>query len=267
MGSAVTSHATPDADRTYRTDAAASDRTTAASADASDRASAASAVAAADRILARTIHGIWPSLPALLIASAATCVAAVTPVLASPGINPGALLFAAVIVAPFVGAMAATVNTIASCGAATIRDWRRGLGELWLFAIRQALVPAAIGSLFLAALEVWQRHRTGWVIPSFVLTGAGTVLAVAGLLAVLPLGVMRPGLRGARLWMTGLYLVARQPARFGAALVVVFVGVWAATEWSASILLLVPAPATTVMVVAVRAAIADAGLDSGDLTE
>jgi hypothetical protein len=215
-------------------------------------------VTPASELIRSILRGIWPSLPALLVASAALCAAATVPVLAAPGINPVAVLMAALVVAPFAAALAAAVNAIAFDGTATVRTWWRGLRAWWLFGIRQALVPAITATLFLAAWHAWAGHR-GWVLPSLAVSGASTLLAVLGLFAVLPLGIARPGLRGLSLWITGLHLVASRSVRFTAALSVAVGGVWAATTWSASLLLLVPAPTMIVMAAAVWTSIADAG--------
>jgi hypothetical protein len=207
-------------------------------------------------LLDRILRGAWPSLPALLVASAALCAAATVPLLAAPGINPAAIVTSALVVAPFAAALAATGNAIAFDGVATVRTWWRGLRTCWLFGIRQALVPAVAATLFLAAWHSWA-GRNGWALPSLVVSGASTTLAVLGLFAVLPLGVARPQLRGLPLWITALHLVARRPTRFAAALSVAVVGVWAATAWSASLLLLVPAPTAIVMAAAVWTSMAD----------
>ena len=209
-----------------------------------------------DALLDRILRGIWPSLPALLVGSAAVCAAASVPVLAAPGINPVAVLTAALVVAPFAAALAATGNAIAFDGAATVRTWWRGLRAWWLFGIRQALVPAIAATLFLAAWHVWAGHRA-WALPSLAVSGAATLLAVLGLSAVLPLGIAQPRLRGLPLWITALHLVARRPVRFAAAFSVLVGGAWAATAWTASVLLLVPGPAMIVMAAAVWTSTAD----------
>lgn len=208
-------------------------------------------------LVVRTLRGLWPGLPALLPASAATCAAAVLPVVVAPGVNPVALLLAAVAVGPFTAALAATVNAIALDGEASPVTWWRALRRLWLFGIRQALLVAAAAILFLAALQVWSRYGAAWVLPSLALTGAATALAVLGLLAVLPLGAARPRLRGYRLWVTALHVVACHPVRFLAPLCVLGLGVWAGTALSAALLLLVPAPATVVAVLATWTSVAD----------
>ncbi|TCO54746.1 hypothetical protein [Actinocrispum wychmicini] len=210
-----------------------------------------------DTVIVTTLRGAWPCLPALLVASAALCAAATVPVFVVPGVNPIAVLLYAVLAAPFLPALIAVANAAAFDEVATIRSWARALRAHALFGMRHCLVAAGAGELFLAALEVWSRGRPMWMLPSLALTGAATVVTLSGLLAVLPLGVARPGLRGVRLWITALHLVARRPVRFVAVFSLVGLGLWAATSWSASVLLLLPAPVTLVMVAAVWTTKAD----------
>ena len=204
-----------------------------------------------DPIIAGTMRGAWPSLPALLVASAGVCAAATVPILIAPGLTPVTVVLYAVLAAPFLAALAAVGNAAAFGDPATIRTWATALRAHCAFAIRHALVPALAGVLFLASLRLWARDHPLWMFPSLALTGAATVLALLGLLAILPLGVARPALRGTILWITALHLVARRPTRFIAVLCLAGLGIWTATAWTASILLLVPAPATLVTVAAV----------------
>jgi hypothetical protein len=203
-----------------------------------------------DSLIATTLRGAWPSLPALFVASAGLCVAATVPVLIAPGLNPFALLLAAVLAGPFLAALLAVANTIAFGDPATITGWLQALRTHAPFAIRQSLIAALPAGLFLAALTVWIRDHPLWTLPSLALTGAATVLAVLGLLAALPLGLARSQLRGLRLWITALHLVARRPTRFLAALTLPALGLWAATSWTASLLLLIPAPTAIITVAA-----------------
>lgn len=210
-----------------------------------------------DTVIVTTLRGAWPCLPALLVASTALCAAATVPVFVAPGINPVAVLLYAVLAGPFLAALTAVANSAAFDDVATIRSWARALREHALFGVRQSLVAAAAGELFLAALQVWSRGHPVWMLPSLALTGAATVLTLSGLLAVMPLGVARPGLRGVRLWITALHLVARRPVRFVAVFSLVGLGLWAATTWSASALLLLPAPVALLMAAAVWTTAAD----------
>lgn len=205
----------------------------------------------ADPVITATLRGSWPSLPALLVASAALCCAATVPVLVAPGLNPVGVLLYAVLATPFLAGLGFVGNSAAFGEPATIRGWARSVRAHAGFAIRHGLVAGASGVLFLAALRLWARGHPWWLLPSLAMTGAGAVLAILGLLAALPLGVARPSLRGPTLWITALHLVARRPSRFAAVLCVAGLGLWAATAWSASALLLLPGPATIVLVSAV----------------
>lgn len=213
----------------------------------------------ADAVVVRTLRGVWPSLPAVTVASAAVCLAAAVPVIVAPGVNPVALVLGAVAVAPFAAALIAEVDTLSGDDMATLRSWWRSVRTLWRFAIAQALVPAAAVTLFLAAAEVLARTGSAWVWPSFALTGAASVIAVLGVAAALPLGVAHPELRGRELWLNSVALVARHPTRFVAVVSAIGFGVWTATVWSASLLLLVPAPAAIVAVTATWTSVLDAG--------
>lgn len=212
-----------------------------------------------DAVIATTLRGAWPSLPALLVASAGVCAAATVPVLIAPGLNPIAVVLDALLAGPFLAAMVAAANTITSGETATIRTWAGALRTHIPFAVRACLIPTLPAGLFLAALTLWLRGHPLWTLPSLALTGAGTVLALLGLLAVLPLGTARPDLRGTRLWITALHLVACRPTRFLAALTLPALGLWAATSWTASLLLLIPAPTALLMVTATWTTVTEVG--------
>lgn len=205
----------------------------------------------ADTIVARTLRGAWPSLPALLTASAALCVAATIPLLAAPGINAVAVVLYAVLAPPPLIALVAVANAVTVDDGATIRGWYSALRSQSGFAVRQGLLVAVPTELFLAALQVWSRGHPLWALPSLALTGAACVLAICGMLAALPLGLARPTLRGPLLWIAALHLVARRPIRFAAVFSLAGLGLWTAIRWSASLLLLVPAPTALVLVAAV----------------
>jgi hypothetical protein len=203
-----------------------------------------------DDVIATTLRGVWPSLPALLAGSAGVCVAAVVPVIVAPGINPVALMLTAVVVVPFVAALVAVVDDISDGTPATIGAWWRELGALWRWSAGLGLLAAVPASLFLAAVEAVSSTGSPLMWPSFAVTGAATVIAVLGLMAALPLGAAHRQLRGWALWMASLYVISRHPVRFVAVATTIVGGVWAATALSASLLLLVPAPAAIVAVTA-----------------
>ena len=96
-----------------------------------------------------------------------------------------------------------------------------------------------------------------WFWPSFAMTGAAAVLAVLALTAAMPLAAARPEMRGRALWLTALAVVAHRPTRFVAVGSAVAAGVWAAAAWTASLLLLVPAPAAIVAVTATWTSLID----------
>jgi len=211
-----------------------------------------------DTVIVATLRGAYRSLPALLVASAALCVAATLPVLAAPGINAVSIALYAALAPPFLAALSAIGNSAAFGDMAGIADWARALRSYAVFGLRQGLIAGVAAELFLAALRVWSNGHPIWVLPSLALTGAAAILALSGLAAVLPLGIARPKLRGARLWITALHLVARRPGRFAAIFSLTGLGLWAAITWSASALLLVPAPAIVVTVAAVWTTAAEA---------
>ncbi|WP_193615399.1 hypothetical protein [Desertimonas flava] len=203
-------------------------------------------------IIAATFRNAWPSLPALTIASAAVCLAAVVPIVVVPGINPLAALLAAVCIAPFGAALVAVVQQMAAGDHGTLTTWGRSLRRHWRFAIGHALVAAVPLAAFLAALHVLDRTGAPWVWPSVALSGAVAVLTALGLTAVIPLGLADPCLasRGPTLWLAALALVAARPVRFSAVVAAAGFVVWLGTAVSASLLLFVPAPAAIVAVTA-----------------
>ena len=201
-------------------------------------------------IIRGALRGVWPSLPALLVASAAICLAAVVPIVVAPGINPVAVLVAALACGPLLPALAAVANETTTDGHGTIRTWWTTVLSYWRFGLTTSLVPAVAAALLLVALEVWRATGSAAVVPSFVASGIVTLVAVLGVTAAIPLGTSIPDLRGLQLWRTAVSIVAVRPARFVAVASAAGFGLWAATEASASVLLLVPAPTAIVAVTA-----------------
>lgn len=204
-------------------------------------------------IIAATVRNAWPSLPALAIASAAVCLAAVVPIVVVPGLNPLAALLAAVCIAPFGAALVAVVQQMAGDDHGTISAWARSLRDHWRFSIGHALVAAVPFAAFVAALHVLARTGAVWVWPSVAVSGAVAVLTALGLTAVIPLGLAdrSPSApHGLSLWLAALALVAARPVRFVAVVAAAGFVVWLGTAVSASLLLFVPAPAAMVAVTA-----------------
>lgn len=204
----------------------------------------------ADRIIGPTLLATWSALPALLVASVAVCAAATAAILIAPGVTPVSVLVAALLIGPLAAPLAGLGNDLVADGDATVRGWARHLRSSWRFGLVGALVPAIPGALFVVAIEVLRRTGNPLVWPSFAVTGAVTVLAALAAAAAFPLGVARPDLRGRRLWTVALAVVSRHPIRFVAVVSAVVTVVWAATAWSASLLLFLPAPAAIVSVLA-----------------
>ncbi|TSD95672.1 hypothetical protein FOS14_17905 [Skermania sp. ID1734] len=198
-------------------------------------------------ILRRVSRGAWSGLPILLFASVAVCLAAALVVVLTPGVTPVSVLVFAALETPWAVALLATVDDLIRMEDTSLADWCRGLCCFTGFGYAVMAVPAVAVSLFLVALEVW--HQTHSVIalgPVIVSAIVATILGTAST-AALPLGIAHPQLRGQRLWITGMHLVARWPVRFLAAPALLGFGVWVATQVSASVLLLVPAPVALVL--------------------
>ncbi len=207
---------------------------------------------AENRALTGLLRGLWPSLPALLLGSVAVCLAGVVTELIAPGISPVAVLLAALLVSPFLLALMGVLDEVGVHGEAGVATWWHTLHNHWRFAVKHALPAAVPMAIALVSLRIWVRTSSLLVLPSLAVTGGCAVVGGLGLLAVLSLGVARPDLRGRLLWICALHLIARQPLRFLAAPCVAGLGIWAATHWTASLLLLVPAPAMVMTVAAVR---------------
>jgi hypothetical protein len=197
-------------------------------------------------IIRGALRGVWPSLPALLVASAAICAAAAVPVVVAPGVNPIAVVVAALVCGPLLPALAAVADEMTTDGHGTIRTWWCTLRSQWRFGLTMSLVAAIPAALLLVAVEVWRVTGSAAVAPSFVASGIVTLVAVLGLTAAIPLGTARTDLRGTRLWRVAVSIVAVRPTRFVAVASAAGFGIWAATHTSASVLLLVPAPTAIV---------------------
>lgn len=197
--------------------------------------------------LSRTTRGAWPHLPTLLVGSVAICIAATTAMVIAPGVTPLSILVAALLVTPWVAALAGCVNQIVLQDDTSVRAWAQEVRRLAGFGVTSAAPPAAAAALLLVALHMWRDTANPLALAPVAVSGSAAVVLSIGLLVVLPLGAARPQLRGVRLWLTALHLAARWPARFLAAPTVLVLGLWAATSLTASVLLLVPAPVVLLM--------------------
>jgi hypothetical protein len=205
-----------------------------------------------DIVLRRTLRGVWPSLPALAVGSAACCVAAALVILVAPGLTPISPLIAALLAGPTVAALVAVGNGISSGAGATVGDWWRALRSLAAAGVGHGMVAGAALSLFVVALHAWTRTGSGWWLPSVGVTGAAALTASLGLLAVLPLrAAAGTDRRGLAVWVDGLRLVAGHPVPFVAVACVIGLGLWAAVGFAVSLLAVVPGLAAVIDVAAV----------------
>lgn len=193
-------------------------------------------------VMRRAFRGMWTYLPVLLAGSILVCAVSVLVVLIAPGITPVSVLLIAALVVPAFGALVGVANGIVMRGDSRMRAWGSALVTGWWLTTRLAAAPAVAIALCLVAREVWQRTSS-----PLALVPVGIAIVVSGILtlglaAALPLALERRQLRGIRLWASALYLVAKQPIPFVAVICAAAMGVWAATAFSASLLLLVPAP-------------------------
>jgi hypothetical protein len=191
------------------------------------------------------------------------CTAAAVTVWLTPGVTPVSVPVAAVLLGPVAAALVGTVGRIAAGDQATVRRWLADLRALAGFGCRQALLAALPTTIFLTAWPAWAQTGNVLLLPSLAVGGAGAVLAVPGLPAALVLGCRHDHLRGRALWRHALHLVVRLPLRFLAAPTLAVLGVWSATHWTASLLLLVPAPVAAVAVAAVWTSLARLGAGAG----
>ncbi|WP_446664237.1 hypothetical protein [Flexivirga sp. B27] len=219
-------------------------------------------VATAHRVLLRrSMRGIWPHLPLLTLGSAAVCACACLAALIAPGVTPPALVLSAILVAPSVTALAAIANTVVGQDDSDIRWWLAA----WSVGVRRGipavLLPAVAGALLLVAVQVWQHTGAPVVLVSVGVSGAVTAGLVPLSVAVLHTTCALPERTALGQWRTAAELLVRWPVRFLAAPVLLGLGVWAATQLSVSLLLLVPAPVTLVG----AAALWTSAVETGDL--
>ncbi|WP_179426500.1 hypothetical protein [Spelaeicoccus albus] len=208
----------------------------------------------------RAVRGVWPHLPVLLIGSIAVCAGAAIATLIAPGLTPVSVLVIALLVIPPFAALIAVANGIVVRGDATVRQWGGSLIRSGWRAVTVAVPPVVALALLLTAVEVWRISGQSWVLVPLGVAATVSAIGVLGLTAALPLALERPGLRGTALWLSALFLVAKRPLSFIAVACLAGMGIWAATAWTASLLLLLPAPVALVASAAVWTSAARLGL-------
>lgn len=195
---------------------------------------------------------LWDALPAFLVTGTAACVAVGLVLWLAPGITPISALLYAALLGPVYGALVAQARDALdgevpgafSIGRHLVRNSHLSVG---LFAAAAVAV-----ALTLVSVLVWS--RTGSVLLAAP-TAVGATVSALLLVAVavgLPLGMSTPRLRGVPLVVTALVLTARRPVPVIGIVAIAVLGIWAATQFSGTLLFLLPAPIAIVSVLAVR---------------
>lgn len=230
--------------------------------------SAVGSVPAQQRVLLRrSMRGLWSHLPLLTLASAAVCGSACVAALVAPGATPFSVVVMAMLVAPAAAAIGAVANAVVGVDDATFRQWWRACVVGVRHGIPAVLPLAVAGALFLVAVQVWQRTGQPVVLASVGVSGAVMVGLLPLTAAMLHLVTGLPHLGRTAQWRTAVELSVRWPVRFLAAPVLLAFGAWLATQLSASLLLLAPAPAGLVGAAAFWTSAVETGRLSIEFTE
>jgi hypothetical protein len=187
------------------------------------------------------LRSLWHELPLLAVVGVLTCTATSAVVLVIPGINPGSVLLAAVLVAPLWGGVMATADSVVRGGAGGVVVLMRNLKRCWIAGFGVGLVPAGVAAVALANWEVYVSTHSALVLLPLAVSGCVTVLVLLAAVSAFSLRVTA-GLRGKSLWFTSLTLVARAPAVPLGILALAGIAVALGTSVTASLLLLAPGP-------------------------
>ena len=207
---------------------------------------------AEETVFAGAGRQLWDALPAFLVTGTAACVVTGLVLWFAPGLTPVSVLLYAALLAPAYGALVSQAHDALaeetpgafSFGTHALRTWRLSLA---LFG-----APAITTALTLVSLLVWSRTGSALVLaPLAVGASTSALLAVAAMVGM-PLAVSEPRLRGVRLVLAALSLAAKRPVPVAGIAAVAVLGIWAATQFSGTILFLMPAPLAVVSVLAVR---------------
>ena len=195
---------------------------------------------------------LWDALPAFLVTGTVACFVTGLVLFVAPGITPISVLLYAALVGPTYGALVSQARDALegqtpgafSFGRHLMRSWRLSLGLFGVAAVSVALT--------LVAWLVWSSTGSALALaPSAVGASVSVLLLVAAAVGM-PLGLTAPALRGIRLALAALALTARRPVPALGVIAVMVLGVWAATQFSGTLLFLLPAPLAVVSVLAVR---------------
>lgn len=187
------------------------------------------------------LRSLWHELPLLAVIGVFVCTATSAVVLVVPGINPGSVLLAAVLVAPLWGGVAATTDSVVRGGAGGVAGLLRNLKRCWVAGLGVGLVPGVVTAVALVNWELYSATGSPLLVVPLAVSGCATVLALLASISAFSLRVTA-GLRGKSLWLTSLALVARSPAVPLGVLAVAVVALLLGTSVTASLLLLAPGP-------------------------
>jgi hypothetical protein len=198
------------------------------------------------------LRRLWESLPAFLVTGTAVCVATGIVLWLGRGVSPVTLLLLALIPGPLYGALVHQSVRALQGEAPGSFSLPASVRRMWRPSVTLLLPPAVVGALALVALFAAGRSASWLPLVPAGLGAAVTVLLAIAALIGLPLAAADPELRGIRLTLSALHTAARRPAPLLGTVAVVVIAVWAALQFSGTLLFLAPAPLAVVSAIAVR---------------
>ena len=192
-------------------------------------------------VLRRTMRGVWTYLPTLSVAGLAVACATGVAIMISQ-LSIIGLILLPVLVGPTTAALCVVADDILARDDTSFRSWWTGLRRFSGFGMLTVIIAGLPAALLLVGLLALQRSGSTIAYLPVVLSAIVTVIIGATMIAVIPLGVSRPQLRGLALWLTAAHLVARWPVRFLAPLCLLGLGIWVSHALTGTLLILLPAP-------------------------
>jgi hypothetical protein len=183
----------------------------------------------------------WPNLPTLLLSDwvislAFLCLTAVT-----PGVSPTAVILWVVVVAPPYGALLAQINDMAAGRTVSLFSIFTYLRRYTVVSLSVWMVPAFCGAVTLVGLEWWKETSSNFALLAISVAGSAMVVCALGAIVGLPIAIRDASARGVPLFVLSLHIAARRPAPVIAVVSVAVMGIWCASSFSLSIIVLVPA--------------------------
>lgn len=188
--------------------------------------------------LPTAFRALWHELPLLATAGALVCTASAVVVLLTPGLSPLSVLLAAFVVTPVWAAVIATTDAVVLADRGGVAVLLKNVRTHAVAGLEVGVVPAVVIAL---ALLNWQLYAGPLFALPLIVSGCASVLLLLASCYAFSLRVTA-GLRGKRLWLTALHLVARAPLVPLGVLALVFVALFLGTSVTASLLLLTPGP-------------------------